>query len=482
MTHSPKSIFLTFLSLLLSYVCVHAQSTAKIAQLDQYLQRRLAASNIPGFAIAIVQGDSLLLAKGYGTTETGRPVTADTPFAIASLSKAFTAMAIMQLVDSKQIDLDAPVTRYIPTFSVDDPRGASITIRQLLHQTSGLADTGFPELGFTEQPRTLDEAIARLKNALLVSAPGQQFHYHNPNYQILAKVVEAVSHQPFSAYLQQHIFGPLNMTHTRDVATTPAFYTGPDKLANGSIFALGKSINRPEPDWFVDGAAGMSSTINDMAHWMRLQLNQGRFGTNQLITSQSLAMMYAAPGGTSFPYGMGWFVNNPAKLRHNGILWTYSSELLILPKEGFGIVMLFNGGLNPFIDYTSFIQGVSDILTNQEPTSEALPDWFYPIATVFLLLIATGFAVRQFFRVTQWQRLYQSRPIWRSWLFMLLRLLPLVFLLLIPYLLTALSGRVLSWERIFLMMPDVILALVLLALANLAVVARRLKTGASIYS
>jgi CubicO group peptidase (beta-lactamase class C family) len=466
-------IIVLFASLFFHFHTTYAQPSA-IEKIDRYIQAKLAKSSIPGLAIAVIHKDTLLFTKGYGTTSTNTPVTADTPFAIASLSKAFTALAIMQLVEAGQISLDTPIKKYIPSFTPADPQVASITVRQLLHQTSGLADTGFPELAFSEQPNTLDEAINQQKKAQLVSRPGEQFHYHNPNYRLLAKIVEAVSKEPFASYMQKHIFKPLQMTNTSDVSTTSSLFTGPQRVDEGHIFFLGKPIAVREPSWFIDGAAGIRSSVNDMARWLIYQQNSERSGSTQLVSHQSMALMHNAPSGTTLHYGMGWIVGPKATLYHSGILWTYSAEQLLLTQEGYGVILLFNSGVNPFVDYNSFIQGVADILAGRQPESPTLPGWFLPACLGIFLLLLNALVIQRFFRVRQWQQAYYQRPGWRSWLFLFIRLLPFFAFLLIPHLFTTLSGRVLSWDRIFLMMPDGVLGLGLFAILNLAVVIYRL--------
>ncbi|GAB3698846.1 serine hydrolase domain-containing protein [Spirosoma flavus] len=450
----------------------YAQSLTN--KIDSYVRARLDKSSVPGLAIAVVHNDTLLFTKGYGLTTTSYPVTPNTPFGIASLSKAFTAMAIMQLVDARKLSLDAPVVRYVPSFIIRDKRSQSITVRQLLHQTSGLADTGFPELAFRDQPATLDEATAQFKHARLVSEPGKQYHYHNPNYRLLAKIVESVSHEPFAFYLKKHIFQPLHMTHTGDVSTTASFYTGSEPMDNGHIFVLGKPISKREPDWFIDGAAGMRSTATDMAHWLSFQLANGRAGDTLLISQKSMAQMHTPPSGTAMHYGMGWILRSDSSLYHSGILWTYSAEQLLLTKEGYGVVMLFNSGINPYVDYHSFLRGVTDIISGHEPELPTLPEWILPIGVGFILLVFISLAIRQLFRFSYWRETYRQRPVWRSWLLLLIRLIPFITFLLIPTLLTAISGRVLNWERIFLMMPDGVLGFGLIAFLNLAIVVSRL--------
>lgn len=450
----------------------YSQKLTAAEKIDQFIQAKLAKSSLPGLAVAVVQGDIILLSKGYGITGEQKPVNADTPFAIASLSKAFTALAVMQLVEAGKIKLKAPVITYVPSLQMDDVRGATITVEQLLHQTGGLGDVGFPEMAFKTQPSTLDQAMERFQKAHLVSTPGEKYRYHNPNYQLLAMLVEAVSHEKFSDYLQKHIFKPLRMAHSREVSSTKSFYTTTPDFSNGHIFFFGKPIAVREPDWFVGGAAGVITCVNDMAHWLTLQLKYGRFENTQLLDSTHIAMMYKAPTGQ--PYGMGWFLTENTNLHHNGVLWTYSSEQLIIRKGSYGIVVLFNGGLNAFVDYYSFLQGISDILDNRAPEVPAFADWYYAAGVGVILLIAIVLAIRRLFRLTHWERNCFRRPTWRTGLYLFIRLLPLAFFLLIPFLIAAVSGRVLNWHRIFFAFPDIILSLGSVALLHSVVVVTRL--------
>lgn len=118
-------------------------------------------------------------------------MTDTTPVPIASLSKSFTALAVMQLVDDGRVDLDVPVVRYLPEFMMADPRSTRITVRQLLGHTSGMADASFPEKSLPA-PSSLQESVAGLREASLSADPGTKFQYHNPNYWVAARLVEVV--------------------------------------------------------------------------------------------------------------------------------------------------------------------------------------------------------------------------------------------------------------------------------------------------
>ncbi|MBB3837480.1 CubicO group peptidase (beta-lactamase class C family) [Runella defluvii] len=447
------------------------QNPSQATKIDQFLQAMAAKSNIPGFAIAVVTKDSVILSKGYGIGSDNRPITSQTPFAIASLSKAFTAMSVMQLAAAHKIDISSPVKRYIPSFELDDPRGQKITVDHLLHQTSGLNDKVFPELAFHHQPTSLNEAISRLKNVKLGVNPGTKFRYHNPNYQILAQTVESVSQQAFPHYLEQQIFKPLGMNNTKSVSLTKSFSSSSARFQNGHIFALGKPISIQEPDWFVEGAAGMVSNAEDMSKWLRLQLNHGQWNGASLLDSVHLKMMQTST--KTSPYGMGWFVAPNGTISHSGILWTYSAEQMI-SANGYGIVILFNGGINLFEDYHAFIQGVADILDNKTADVPIVPSWLYPLCAFLIGILSIGLATRRLFRQNHWYKNYVRRPAWLTILFLFTRTLPLILFLCSPYLLTAISGRVLNWKRIFLMGPDITVVLTIIVLLNTLVVVRRL--------
>jgi hypothetical protein len=143
-------------------------------------------------------------------------------------------------------------------------------------------------------------------------------------------------------------------------------------------------------------------------------------------------------------------------------------------KNGYGIVLLFNGGLTAFVEYHLFLQGIAAILDNREPEVPAFPDWYFSIGIGGIFLIAIGLAVRRLIRLKFWYRNYTQRPLWRSGLYFCIRLLPLICFLLIPFWVTVVSGRVLNWQRIFLAFPDIILGLGTVVFLHTMIAATRL--------
>jgi CubicO group peptidase (beta-lactamase class C family) len=260
-------------------------------EIDRFIIHQMTTQHIPGLALAITHENRLLHIKGYGKANVHEPVTPQTQFPIASLSKSFTAVAVLQLVEAGQINLDAPVKQYLPGFTLANIQAAfRITIRQLLNQTSGLSDLGFSE-SFLPQPTTNAEQVNSLHNARPVALPGTEFHYFNPNYDVLARVVEVVSGQPFENYLRSHLFTPLQMSRTFYATTMTEAQQQGDRLATGHLMAFAIPFAAQELSGYLGGNAGVISTAEDMAKYLILHSNEGQFENTQLLTPNSVTLI-----------------------------------------------------------------------------------------------------------------------------------------------------------------------------------------------
>ena len=179
---------------------------ASIEAIDTYITEQMTNLEIPGVVIGIVRGDQIAYVKGYGVAdETGRAMTADTPFLIASLSKSITAVGIMQLAEEGKIDLDAPVQNYLPWFRIaDEDVSTQITIRHLLHQTSGFSEREGYVRNLETNPAevALEASIRDLSTAKLNFSPGEEFEYSNTNYDILGLIIQTVSGQSYETYIR----------------------------------------------------------------------------------------------------------------------------------------------------------------------------------------------------------------------------------------------------------------------------------------
>ena len=208
----------------------HTQAGPDFPAIDAYIQQQMKQYRIPGVSLAITQGDQIVHQRGFGVAgPSGRPMTPQTPMLIGSVSKSFTALAIMQLYEAGKLDLAAPVQRYIPWFSVLPPAGsvadpaspltydpAAITIGHLLGHSSGISRQSGERM--LADGDTTDTALERHVRALgqerLDRPVGSGFEYSNANYVTLGMVVQAVSGQSYESYIQQHIFDPLEMKNS----------------------------------------------------------------------------------------------------------------------------------------------------------------------------------------------------------------------------------------------------------------------------
>ena len=331
------------------------------AAVDELVRDEVAASSIPGAAVAITRGDEILLVRGYGHDSRGAPVSGSTPFRLASLSKSFTSLAVLQLVDAGRLSLDDRVVQHLPDFRLADPRGADITVRQLLDQTSGLADRTFPDLD-RRQPTSTNEAVASMSPAHLVAAPGTRWNYHNPNYHVAARLVEVLSGEGFEDYLRHHVFEPAGM----DATSTTIMSTDPVAgLASGHVVAYGRPIAAEGPTTFEAGAGGVVSTATDMAGWLIVHAGGGQAADGaRLVSERATTEMHT--GRPPVGYALGWGtegpVDAPTRLQHSGNLLTYSAFQAVLPDSGYGVVLLFNSGSAFLLEQSAIFEGVLDVV------------------------------------------------------------------------------------------------------------------------
>ena len=316
-------------------------SPSRFDAIDRYVEYFMQQNRVPGLALAIVQGSQVAYLHGYGLAgPSGQPVTPQTPFILGSTSKSFTALAVMQLVEAGKVNLDAPVTAYLPWFKVgSDGTSDVITVRQLLNQTSGIpAIAGEATLYMNDSSAdALERQVRRLSQWGLDFWPGTNFEYSNANYQTVGLIVQVVSKEPFEDYVRQHIFSPLDMQHSYTDKPT-ALANG---LASGYHYWFGFPLpagNTPYPrEHFPSGF--YISCAQDMAHALVAHLNNGIYAGTAVVSPAGMEILHQpAQAG----YAMGWMADNFGVLSHTGAVADYGSYILIDPKSGIGVAVLFN--------------------------------------------------------------------------------------------------------------------------------------------
>ena len=424
----------------------------------------MARHRIPGLALAITHGDQVVHVRGYGEAQDGVPVTGQTQFRIASLSKSFTALAVLQLVEAGQIELDAPVARYLPGFALASPSAAArITVHQLLNHTSGLADTGFVN-GLDGQQQTLADRVTSLRTARAVDPPGEAFHYFDPNYQVLARVVEVVSGQGFDAYLQQHVFAPLAM-HASVSALTSEMPAQPTRLlAQGHVIAYGVSLALPELAGFLGGSGGVVSTASDMAQHLIAQSNHGMYSGRSVLSAKGVSLMQTPPVGMTSGYAMGWVasnVNGTQTVEHNGILSTFYADAVLLPQSGYGFALLYNAYAltASTLVFPQIKNGMVALLIGQSPVgSKVTLPWLGRGLAALSALIA-GLVIWSLLRLRQSKSRAVNAPHWKVWCGWLWPLTPALLLIGLPRLLALQTGRYFEPVMLARAMPELIVLL-----------------------
>lgn len=453
-----------------------------LAAIDRVATESFTATGLPGMALAVTRGQNVVLVKGYGSAGDGRPVTAQTQFRLASLSKSVTALAVMQLAAAATVDLDAPIRGYLPNFTVADASAADrITVRQLLTMTSGLSDAGFD----ADDARTtrLADRLAALHAASPVAEPGREFHYFEPNYQVLAALVTKVAGVPFEDYLDQQVFTPLGMDSTVSTVTAQEAAAVAPQLAQGHILVFGRPVARNELNGFMAGSAGVVSTAADMARWLIVHSSDGRLGDRRVLSAQGIQTLHTPPAGIATDYAMGWTTaqpgGGPRRLVHTGVLSTFSAEQMLLPDSGYGIAVLFDGNY-ALADTAGVADRIAALLTGATPT-RPVPRTLIVAVTLAVLTVGT-LALRghALLRRRSWARRRRSAPWWRlapglTWL-----LLPAVLLIALPALMLWVSDRAFTYQQLALAMPDVTIWLAVSAITGAALGAGRLITRAQV--
>lgn len=323
----------TLLLLLVAVSELFSQSTAE--QMQAYLQTLLENETFSG-TVLVAKGDEVLLSKGYGKAviEYGIPNSPDTRFRIGSITKQFTSMAVMQLVEQGKIDLEGKLSNYLPDYP--KAQGEQITIRHLLTHSSGIPSyTGMAEI--MKHRGSMEEApedfIKNFCDKELEFTPGSKFKYNNSGYYLLGMIIEKVSGMPYDDYLQEHIFAPLGMKnsgfeHYRSVIP---------QMAEG--YAVIGDYPEKCGNIVTDmaGAAGaLYSTTGDLLIWHRALL------AKKLVSETSYEKIF-----TPFldNYGFGWSINEQAGKKvymHSGGIDGFRTMGVLVPEDRISVIVLSN--------------------------------------------------------------------------------------------------------------------------------------------
>ncbi|HKV75465.1 MAG TPA: serine hydrolase [Gemmatimonadales bacterium] len=336
-----------------------AQTTDPLRGFDRYVEQARKDWGVPGLAIAVIKGDSVVFIKGYGVRSLSdpAPVTTHTLFANASTTKAFTAMAVGQQVDAGKMSWDDPLSRWIPGFELRDPLASrDITVRDALTHVVGFGD---PEYLWTSGA-SFDAMLPRLKLVPATASFRSRFQYNNVTYAAAGFAAGRAAGSSWAALVRSGILQPLGMTET--------VFSGAESKQSADVarphFRIGDSVRVIPNTWAADSlapAGAMISNVTDMARWIRALLDSGRVapGGRRLISAANFAQLLSPQvevRDTAYPtaalahphfssYGFGWFLQDYRGrfvAFHTGSLDGFSAIVGLIPDERVGVVVFAN--------------------------------------------------------------------------------------------------------------------------------------------
>lgn len=357
----------------------HDLPSEDIKRLDTFISKQMDEGEIPGISILVVRDGKAVYKKGFGYSDLKKkePVTEKTLFEIGSNSKAFTALAIYQLVEKGVLDLHAPVSKYLPWFHMKyegEYRGTSIhanvdiTLEQLLHHTSGIPFHTIGDIPVAEDKDALERTVRNLLNQKLDAYPGERFTYATINYDILGLIVQEVTGQPFETVIENQILKPFQLTNT---------YLFRKEAANHDM-SKGYKIGFLKPNEFAapmyrgnTPAGYFISNAEDMEKWLSIQTGTYLLDrvNQEAVQKTHVPDRSIAPSSDGSSYAGGWQVyqSGAGEISHVGSNPNFSSFIVFRPQEKLGVAVMAN--LNSTVT-NSIGQGIIDILQGKKPVNQ----------------------------------------------------------------------------------------------------------------
>lgn len=358
-TNRIQTLVLALLLTMGAAPCVIAQESP-LQGFDEYVTKALKDWDVPGAGISVVKDGKIVLAKGYGVRKIGDPAPVDerTIFAIGSSSKAFTAAALAMLVDEGKIKWDDPASKYLPGFELYDPYASKeMTVRDLLCHRSGL-DRG--DLMWYGSDYSRDEILRRTRFLKPSWSFRSQFGYQNLMYLAAGQIIPAVTGKSWDDFIKDRFFQPLGMTASstsindlNSSKTSSNLATPHGKIDEKVVAIPWRNIDNIAP------AGSINSNVLEMTAWVRLQLGDGDFAEQRLLSSGAIkethkshtVVPYDPPWSLLFPeahflnYGLGWFLSDyhgRKVVEHGGNIDGMSALVAFIPEEKLGVVILTN--------------------------------------------------------------------------------------------------------------------------------------------
>ncbi len=352
-----------------------------LGQLQEIIQQEAVNKGLPMISMILVNEDGVIWSGGVVQSEKIPNLKPDnkTTYRIGSVSRLFTDIAVMQYVEQGKVDLDVPVTDYLPDFRPENPYGTSITLRMLMSHTSGLVRE--PPLGNYFDPTTpsLAETVRSLNDTALVYVPGSKVQYSNAGITVIGRVLEKISGEPFSELMQKNLLAPLGMPHSVFIPEERVLTSLPEGYMQNY---QGERSQAPTFDLGIAPAVGMFSTMNDLALFMRALIKKGEGVNGRFLQEKTLEEMWTAQADLkgisrhSRAFGIGFILgdmDDEKTISHGGAIYGFSTQIKVVPGRKIGVAIstnldLANGAVNRLADYALQI-----LMAGQDGTSS--PDY-----------------------------------------------------------------------------------------------------------
>jgi CubicO group peptidase (beta-lactamase class C family) len=336
-----------------NYVAAQESPSQIEEKVDPVIQQVMKSYDLPGMAIAIVKDDEIVYAKGFGVKnlETKDPITAKSLFHMASVSKPFSATAIMQFVEQGKVKLDDPVVKYLPYFKINDERHKEITISQMLSHISGMPDVFDYEW---DKPEYDDGAAERYVRSLadkeLIAVPGETFAYSNMAFEVLGDLIAKVAGMSFEDYVKTNILDPLDMKES----TFLKKQVSPELATTPHVMGLKIEISDIYP---YHRAHAPSSTLHssalEMCNWAIANMNRGTFKGKRILKPESYDVLWEPAklnNGKTVRSGLSWFLRTYREIDtvfHSGGDVGYRTFFVMMPEKKAAAVVLSNCDFAP---------------------------------------------------------------------------------------------------------------------------------------
>jgi serine beta-lactamase-like protein LACTB len=323
-----------------------------IELLKDLINKEMGNNHIPSIAIALVEDQQIIWASAFGYPDPDKkiPATVKTKYRIGSVSKLFTDIAIMQKVESGELNIDAPITKYLPSFNPENPYKKEITLRQLMSHRSGLIRE--PPVGnyFDPTEPTLHETVESLIKTKLVFEPESGIKYSNAAIAVTGYLLEKLENKPFADILRKAVLEPLGMTSSSFVPEKDFS----SRLAKGIMWTIdGTEFPAPAFELGEAPAGSMYSTVEDLGLFICVLLNGGKGKLNRILKPETLKEMWAPQfidvnSKWDNEIGLGFNLKSNysgrLRVRHGGAIYGFSTELSVLPEDKFGVVVVSSKG------------------------------------------------------------------------------------------------------------------------------------------